>query len=141
LSKPGGRLQKYFIDDNFLSFWFRFIYKYRSAVEIGNFRYIRNITERDFDTYSGIFLEKYFREILALSGNYNRIGKYWERGNRNEIDLVAIDDLNNKVLIGEIKMNKSRFRPNSLIVKSQNLVNKLPRYEKEFKFFSLEDIQ
>lgn len=37
LSKPGSRNQKYFIEDNFLSFWFRFIYKHRSAIEIGNF--------------------------------------------------------------------------------------------------------
>lgn len=140
LSKPGGRLQKYFIDDNFLSFWFRFIYKYRSAVEIGNFRYLRNIAERDFVTYSGIFLEKYIREMLALSGSYNRIGRYWERGNRNEIDIVAIDDNNNRVLIGEVKMDKSRFRPKSLADNAQNLITRLPGYEKEFKFFSLEDI-
>lgn len=140
LSKPGGRLQKYFIDDNFLSFWFRFIYKYRSAVEIGNFRYLRNIAERDFVTYSGIFLEKYIREMLALSGSYNRIGRYWERGNRNEIDIVAIDDTSNRVLIGEVKTDKSRFRPKSLADNAQNLINRLPGYEKEFKFFSLDDI-
>jgi AAA+ ATPase superfamily predicted ATPase len=140
LSKPGGRLQKYFIDDNFLSFWFRFIYKYRSAVEIGNFAYVRQIVERDFDTYSGIFLEKYFREKLALSGMYSGIGKYWERGNRNELDIVAINDLHNKVLIAEVKMNKDRFRSEILRANAKNLVNKLRGYEIEFKSFSLEDI-
>jgi len=36
-SKPNSRVQKYAIEDNFLSFWFRFIYKYNSAVEIGNY--------------------------------------------------------------------------------------------------------
>lgn len=35
-SKPGSRSVKYRINDNFLNFWFRFIYKYRSTVEIGN---------------------------------------------------------------------------------------------------------
>lgn len=140
LSKPGGRVQKYTINDNFLSFWFRFVYKYRSAVEIGNFKYVRQIVERDFDTYSGIFLEKYFREELALSGKYTRLGSYWERGNLNELDIVAIDDLHNKVLIAEVKMNKSRFRPNLLKDNAHNLINKLDGFEIEFKSLSLEDI-
>jgi AAA+ ATPase superfamily predicted ATPase len=140
LSKPGGRIQKYTINDNFLSFWFRFVYKYRSAVEIGNFKYVRQIVERDFDTYSGIFLEKYFREEFALSGKYTRLGSYWERGNLNELDIVAIDDLHNKVLIAEVKMNKSRFRPNLLKEYAHNLINKLDGFEIEFKSLSLEDI-
>ena len=140
LSKPGGRIQKYFIDDNFLSFWFRFIYKNRSSIEIGNFKYVRQIVERDFDTYCGIFLEKYFREKLALSGRYTRLGRYWERGNRNELDIVAIDDLHNKVLIAEVKMNKDRFRPVLLKDNAQNLVNKLGDYDIDYKSFSLEDI-
>src|SRR5690554_5863937 len=36
LAKPNSRTVKYSIEDNFLKFWFRFIYKYRSAVEAGN---------------------------------------------------------------------------------------------------------
>lgn len=140
LSKPGSRIQKYTIEDNFLSFWFRFIYKYRSSIEIGNFKYVRQIVERDFDTYSGIILEKYFREKLALSGRYTMLGSYWERGNRNELDIVAIDDLHKKALIAEVKMNKKKFRPNLLKDNAKNLINKLNDYEIEYKSLSLEDI-
>jgi AAA+ ATPase superfamily predicted ATPase len=32
LSKPNSRVVKYALNDNFLNFWFRFIYKHRSAV-------------------------------------------------------------------------------------------------------------
>ena len=39
-AKPNGRIQKYIIEDNFLSFWFRFIYKYQSAIEIENYDYV-----------------------------------------------------------------------------------------------------
>ena len=140
LSKPGSRIQKYTIEDNFLSFWFRFIYKYRSSIEIGNFKYVRQIVERDFDTYSGIILEKYFREKLALSGRYTMLGSHWERGNRNELDIVAIDDLHKKALIAEVKMNKKKFRPNLLKDNAKNLINKLNDYEIEYKSLSLEDI-
>lgn len=139
-SKPGGRIQKYTIEDNFLSFWFRFIYKYRSSIEIGNYKYVRHIVERDFEVYSGIFLEKYFREKLLLGGVYTRLGCYWERGNRNELDIVAIDDLHNKALIAEVKMNKKKFRPNLLKDNAHNLLTKLNGFEIEYKSLSLEDI-
>ena len=42
-AKEGSRNNKYLIEGNFLNLWFRFIYKYRSAIEIGNLDYVRNI--------------------------------------------------------------------------------------------------
>jgi len=140
LSRPGGRIQKYMIDDNFLSFWFRFVYKFRSAVEIGNYAFIRNVVERDFDTYSGIFLEKYFREKLALEGAFNTIGSYWEKGNHNEIDIVALDDLHGNALIAEVKMRKDRLRPEVFKEKARNLIAKLDGYNIEYRSYSLDDM-
>ena len=140
LAKPGGRIQKYIINDNFLSFWFRFVYKYRSAVEIGNYKYLKAVVKRDFDTYCGLFLEKYFREKIVLSGNYTSIGSYWEKGNRNEIDIVATDDMNKKALIAEVKMKKASFRPVVLRSSARNLVEKFRDYQVEYQSFSLEDI-
>lgn len=140
LSKPGSRNQKYFIEDNFLSFWFRFIYKHRSAIEIGNFAYVRQIVERDFETYSGVFLEKYFREKLAISGQYSAIGRYWERGNQNEIDIVAINDLTRHVLIAEVKRNKNRISLPALKDKAIAICSKFNGYQIEYKALSLEDM-
>jgi len=140
LAKPGGKIQKYTINDNFLSFWFRFVYKYRSAVEIGNYKYLQAVVKRDFNTYCGLFLEKYFREKIASSGDYTAIGSYWEKGNRNEIDIVAIDDMNNKVLIAEVKMKKTSFRPRVLRESANNLANKFGDYQIEYQSFSLEGI-
>ena len=140
LAKPGGKIQRYAINDNFLSFWFRFVYKYRSAVEIGNYKYLKAVVKRDFDTYSGLFLEKYFREKIALSSDYSAIGNYWEKGNRNEIDIVAIDDMNKKVLIAEVKMKKASFRPKVMRESARNLANKLGDYQIDYQSFSLEEI-
>lgn len=51
LSTLKSRQVKYRIQDAFLSFWFRFIYRYRSAVEIGNFTFLQQVISRDFATY------------------------------------------------------------------------------------------
>ena len=95
--------------DNFLNFWFRFIYKYQSAVEIGNFEYLRTIVERDYPTYSGKILERYFTEKFAAQHLYSAIGTYWEKGNQNEIDIIAVNDLEKAVLVAEVKRKKENI--------------------------------
>jgi hypothetical protein len=138
-AKPGGRLQKYYLRDNFLSFWFRFIYRNLSAVETGNFGYIREIIERDYTTWSGKILERFFQELYAASGRYNRIGSYWERGNKNEIDLVAVNDLRKELVIAEIKRNKSRISLPALQKKAERLLQGYEGYQVEYRALGLED--
>lgn len=138
-AKPGGRLIKYFIRDNFLDFWFRFIHRHHSAVETGNFRYLREVIDRDYSTWSGRLLERFFRDLIAATGHYNKIGNYWERGNRNEIDLVAVNDLDRQVLIAEIKRNKSRINPAILQAKSQRLLEYYQGYAVQYRALGLED--
>jgi AAA+ ATPase superfamily predicted ATPase len=140
LSKPGGRIQRYAMNDNFLAFWFRFVYRYRGALEIGNYSYVKEIVKRDFTTWSGIYLEKYFREKLSLSGDYTSVGSYWERGNRNEIDIVAIDEIHRKILMAEVKMRKESFRPGLLRESARTLVSRFTDYEVEYRSLSLDDI-
>ena len=128
------------IDDNFLNFWFRFIYKYRSSIEIGNFEYVKNIVKRDFNTYSGLFLEKYFTQKLLLTKEYSLIGNYWEKGNKNEIDIVAINQEQKKVLIAEVKINKTKISSEILKEKAEKLLKHFSNYEVEYKGFSINDM-
>ncbi|GAB6045624.1 ATP-binding protein [Caminibacter profundus] len=139
-AKINSKLQKYEIEDNFLNFWFRFIYKYLSFIEAENFEALKQIIFRDFPTYQGKFLEKLFVEKLKLTKQYTKIGRYWERGNKNEIDIVAVDEINKKLLIAEVKMNKKRANLKELILKSKNLVEKFKNFEVEYKIFSIDEV-
>lgn len=139
-AKPGGRLQKYYIRDNFLSFWFRFVYRNLSAVETGNYGYIRQIIERDYATWSGRVLERFFHELFAQTGSYNRIGSYWERGNKNEIDLVAVNDLTKELVVAEVKQNKGRISLAELEKKAHNLCMEFQGYSISYKALGIEDI-
>ena len=139
-SKATGRVQKYFIKDNFLSFWFRFVYKYRTAIEAGNFKYLKKILEINLRTYSGPFLEKMYHEIFKATNEYNEIGNYWERGNKNEIDIVAINEMEKKMLIGEIKLNKNKINMNFLKMKSEKLINKYINFTIEYVGLGMQDL-
>ena len=140
MAKPSGRIQKYLINDNFLNFWFRYIYKYRTTIEIENFQQIKRFVQDDFRTYSGRFLEKYFIEKLAMGQKYTEIGTYWEHGNQNEIDIVAVDEFNKEALLAEVKLNPEKISLNNLKFKAQNIEQKLKGYKIEYKEFSLRDM-
>lgn len=139
-SKPGSRNLKYEIEDNFLNFWFRFIYKNKGTVEIGNFDYLRSLVRRDFSTYSGRFLEKYFLEKLALSGQWSEIGSYWEKGFKNQIDIVAINRMEKKALFVEVKRNIKEYSEEQLKSKAFPLIRKLGGYDVEYRGLSIKDL-
>ena len=139
-AKEGSRTLKYEIIDNFFHFWFRFINKHRSAIEIENYAYVKSIVQRDFATYSGKFLEKYFIEKLKASKAFSAIGTYWEKGNQNEIDIVAVNDDEKKMLIAEVKRNPEKIDLALLEKKAQKLIQKHPGYTVIYKGYSLDDM-
>lgn len=139
-SKPGGKNMKYEIEDNFLHFWFRFLYKNKGAVEIGNFGYLSSLINRDFPTYSGRFLEKFCTEKLALTGEWSEIGSYWESGFSNQIDIVALNVMEKKALFVEVKRDRERYSEQTLRSKAQNILRELGGYTVEYRGMSLEDL-
>ena len=140
-AKENAKVQKYEIVDNFLAFWFRFIYKYKSIVEAEGYERLKRIIERDFSTFKGRFLEKLFRELLKEKQIYTSIGNYWERGNQNEIDIVAVDEIEKKLLLCEVKLSAKRLSHDALVLKSVNLLKKYEGYEVEYRLLSVEDIE
>ena len=139
-AKEGSRTVKYEIIDNYFNFWFRFIYKYKSAIEIENYEFVKDIVKRDFSVYSGKFLEKYFRDKIKLEKQYSKIGTYWEKANLNEIDIIAINELDKKALICEVKINPRKIDIDILKNKAIKLEKVLKSYNIEYKGLSLIDM-
>lgn len=139
-AKEGSRTVKYEIIDNYFNFWFRFIYKYRSAIEIENYEFVKDIVKRDFSVYSGRFLEKYFSEKIKLEKQYSKIGTYWEKANMNEIDIIAINELDKKAFICEVKINPKKIDMDILKNKAIKLEKVLKSYNIEYKGLSLLDM-
>ena len=99
----------YIINDNFFTFWFRFIFKYTHILEIGGYKQLRSLIKRDYPTFSGLTLERYFREKAIESEKYTLIGRWWNRKGENEIDMVAANEFEKKVEIYEIKRNRKNI--------------------------------
>ena len=133
----------YSINDQFLKFWFRFVYKYNHIVEAGGNEKLKTIVSRDFTTVSGKSLENYFNELLKESGEYTRLGYWHDRKGENEIDIVAEDELENKIEFIEVKRQSKNFDEDSLKAKVQCFmkhVGNFNNYEIVYKGFSIEDM-
>ncbi|HAN09188.1 MAG TPA: ATPase [Clostridiales bacterium] len=133
----------YFIKDNFINFWFRFIFNNKGELEIGNIEYVlQKIKNNLTDNHTSFVYEDVAREILweentknKLPFRFSKLGSYW--GGSVEIDIVAYDKDN--ILIGECKYTKKEIDVD-LFFDLQKKVNKtveLNEYEnKYFVFFS-----
>ncbi len=105
---------RYTIDDNFFTFWFRFIYKYNYKLEIENYDAVKKIINRDYETFSGLMLERYFKQVLIERKSFTRIGSWWDRKGENEIDIVAENELNDEATFIEVKRKAENFDTNVL---------------------------
>ena len=106
---PSAKSVRYRLNDSFLIFWFRFIFKYGFLLEIKGFDRVREIIRRDYAAFSGFALERYFREKFIESARWTRIGSWWDRKGENEIDLIAENELEKTYAVCEVKRDKSRI--------------------------------
>ena len=134
---------QYVINDNYLMFWFRFVYKYAYMIEIAQYDELKRVIIRDYATFSGKMPVRYFREKYIEAGGVTQIGGYWDKKGENEIDLIVINETDKTAQIVEIKRNEKHIRFNALKEKAQNMMDKthsLTGYQIEYKGFSMDDM-
>ena len=100
---------QYKIKDNYINFWFKFIYPNKSFIEIGEEEIVmKKIKENFVDNYVPFIYEDICKEKMwnmNLNGDfeiiYDKIGRWWN--SKEEIDLVGIDTTSNNIIFGECK--------------------------------------
>ena len=133
-AKSGSQTVRYEIQDNFFRFWFRYIHRYASLIEIGNLPALEQIMLNDYTTFSGISLERWFRQKMMESHRYKIIGGWWQSGGVNakgnkddfEIDIVA-ETLEGEVEAYEVKRNPQKYNPARLQEKVEKMQHHLFR--------------
>ena len=141
--KSATKNVRYTIGDNFFTFWFRFIYKYNYMLEIENYEGLKTIISRDYEVFSGLMLERYFKQMLIESYDYTRIGSWWDRKGENEIDLVGENELDNTATFIEVKRNIERYNPLLLEAKVSTFLRttgQFKNYAVTCKGLSMEDM-
>lgn len=107
LQKSDNKNIHYALQDNFLCFWFRYIYKYSYVVEANAYGKMETIVTDSYATYSGRILERYFKSKMREKGEFTRIDSWWDRKGENEIDMITVDDISRNITFYEIKRQAS----------------------------------
>ena len=139
-SKPNSQGFKYYIDDCFLMFWFRFIEGNRSIVELGKFDLLEEVIRQDYPQYSGMVLEKYFRQLYGEKERVTEVSHWWDSHGENEIDLIAIERLDKRATVAEVKRNIRKYTPALLAEKYQHIKRHFQGYSVELIGLSMEQM-
>lgn len=141
LAKQNGKVTAYEIRDNFLRFWFRFIYPYQSLIERNLFSLLRSNIANNYEGFTGRTLERYFQDKLMETEQFTQVGNWWDRKGQNEIDLIAINEFDHSGIVAEIKRNAYKISMTKLQEKVSALPNKdFGAYNLELKELSLDDM-
>jgi AAA+ ATPase superfamily predicted ATPase len=135
--KINSRKSIYRIEDNFFNFYYKFIYPYKSLIEMEQIDYLyKNKIENELSNYMGKIFEKICMEYIermnksaSFSFIIEEIGTWWGNNpilkREEEIDIIALG--NDSILYSECKWTNSKVTKahiNSLREKSRLLVLK-----------------
>ena len=141
--KSSSKNMRYTIEDNFFTFWFRFIFKYNYILEIEGYEQLKAIIHRDYETFSGITLERYFRSKLIEAHNITRLGNWWDRKGENEIDIITENELTDTAIFYEVKRKKANIDLELLKEKAGNFLKATGAFKKyriDYQGLSMEDM-
>lgn len=116
---------------------------YGHLVEMRAFDELRRLVERDYETFSGLALERWFRERFIERGGLTRLGGWWDRRGENEIDIVAANEADRRATFCEVKRDASRISLPALREKAKAFLAAVPEwtdYRASFKGLSLDDM-
>jgi len=119
-----GKTSQYRISENFLSFWYRYVFSVRAEIERGNGELYLDVATDNMSEYLGQIFEEICRQYLRRLNQKRELpfvaksfGRWWGKdkaGNPQDIDVV-VDSLNGKKLIlGECKWRDNINQPQVL---------------------------
>lgn len=142
----------YFIADNFIRFWFRYVYPYKGELELDNMQIVMDEMGKDFTTRFVAFVyEDICKNIFAnlckndsISFVPSRIGSYWlnDFDGDTEIDICAVDSRNKRIFVGECKYHGKPvdalvyFTLKDKVVNAREIKKAYPGYEIIYGVFS-----
>jgi len=137
------KIGRYYIKDPALRFWFRYIFRNQSLVEIGDEKGLHVKILDDLPTLMGRSFEELIRALLVqrntvdtIPFKFTKIGGFWTRKNDVEIDIVALNEEGN-ILFGECKLKGKKFTRADVLRLKEKAASVKWRYGKRKESYAL----
>lgn len=141
-----GKGVRYLLNDEYFRFWLKFIepMTVASLYESSQWELLQRLFEKSWPDFCGRTLENWFLKSYSESGCWTNVGQWWDKKGANEIDLVAVNELEDQLFFAEIKMNPKKINLSQLRKKAEVFLITNPKYQNfeiSFGGLSLDDIR
>ena len=140
LSKTESRNARWQIVDEYILFYFRFLFSHQDLIELGNYDMLKQFIERDYETFTGKTLERYFAAKLLEESSLTKIGSWWDKKSENEIDIITINEIEKSCKIFEVKRQSNKLKLDKVESKTQAFLQNLPGYKHDVFGLSMNDM-
>jgi len=139
-----SKMGLYHIKDNYLNFWFKFVYPNKSKLELSEKKVVMQKIRTDFVTshvayvYEEVCKNEIWKLLNDMQINFNKVGRWWN--NNEEIDLVCIDNNGNDIIFGECKYRNKPMDIDvfeALLVKKEYVLWKKDNRNEKYVLFSI----
>lgn len=124
---------RYYLNDHFLVFWFRYIFRFKSLIEIEKYNKVIDFIKKDISNLQGFVFEELVYDFILNEDKKDRFlfsidgaGNYWDKKG-NEIDLVIFNKEQKKIMFIECKLSAKRI--NREVIKNLKEKSKAVKWE------------
>lgn len=139
-SKSGSKNVRYTLDDNFLRFWFRYVYRNIQLVSTHRLDLLREKIRADFDRYAEKCLLGYYVQQFQECGEFTTIGGWWDHRGENDLDLIGINEDTHKAVVARVAYEQTEADLHTLARKTAVLPEVFQGYEVEYRSLGLEGL-
>ena len=133
----GMRFLKDYLDHNI---YFKTSYSNQNLIELGQHDLLKKIILRDYETFTGKTLEQYFTDKIKEEKEVSLLGGWWDKKSQNEIDIIAINELEKTCNIYEVKRKSEKINLKTLQDKVDVFRSNIPNYSVLIEGLSLKDM-
>ena len=110
-----SKMGLYKIKDNYIKFWFKFIYPHKALIETDHADFVIDKIKKGFIAnhtafvYEDICRKEYMNDLIVKNvWDFipQKVGRWWDRKD-TEIDIVALDEESGNIIFGECKYTNS----------------------------------
>ncbi len=118
ISKKSKQKPRYYISDEYLKFYFRYLHRYKDIIYRGLRKETLDRILNTFDQHVSFTFEKIAQQYMLRKFNLEKVGRWWHKN--IEIDLVGFKE--NTLYVGECKWTNKKVDKRVL----NNLRSKVP---------------
>ena len=139
-SKQGSKNVRYSINDNFLRFWFRYIYHNDRYIYQHDYEGLQQLVLNDYEVLKQQSMRKYFAQKLQEADEAWTIGGWWDNAEESRIDIIATRSDTMQCIFANVLTDTVEADLDKLKILAEPLLEQLKGYEITYQIYSIEDL-